>query len=268
MKIKLTLEYDGTPFCGFQYQPGLRTIQGEIEQALSVYSAAVAKKAGKTAAPIKVTASGRTDAGVHARGQVVSFDWPDDLSFTDYEFLSAMNGITPPQIAALGVEKKENAFDARRSPHVKCYCYYLLLRRGSMALHHDRAWRVNPLPAIPAMLEAARHFSGTHDFSSFRAVDCPAKTTVRTIHVSQFSRPAADVLVYTIHGTGFLKQMVRTIVGTLVEVGRGNLAPADIPRIIAARDRSAAGATAPACGLVLEWVRYSTPEISMLSTVL
>src|SRR5262249_41174768 len=149
----------------------------------------------------------------------------------------------------------DESFDARFSPHLKCYSYRLLLRPGREGLLHNRAWAAGRGLNISEMIRAARYFCGKHDFQSFRATDCTASSTERTILVSEMSRTGEEELVYVIHGSGFLKQMVRIIVGTLVEIGSEGRSAEEVPKILAARDRSLAGQTAPARGLTLEWVR-------------
>lgn len=258
MKVKLTLEYDGAEFSGWQYQPGIATVQGELEKALRCYLQSLAKQQGAELSSVpRITGSGRTDAGVHARGQVASFAWPAGITFDGFRLVGALNGISPPGLCVLAAAEEGDLFDARRSAHTKCYSYQLLLRTAGDGLYRGRAWPVGKSLDIPQMIAAAAYFQGDHDFSSFRAADCDAQSTVRTVVLSQLTRGAEDSLVYTIQGKGFLKQMVRTIAGTLVEVGRGRLEAGQIPEIIAARDRNRAGPTAPACGLFLEWVKYS-----------
>lgn len=257
MKLKLTLEYAGDGFCGWQRQEKQKSVQGELERSLSLFLNSLARAEGLSPCDTPhVCGSGRTDSGVHARGQVASFLWPSQLPYDAPRVLSALNGISSPQLSVLKIEEKDDSFDARATPHDKCYSYYLLLRSSSDALWRGRAWRLKPRLRIPDMIRAASFYRGTHDFSSFRASDCSANTTVRTISLSEFTRLDADSFVFTVCGTGFLKQMIRIMLGTLVDVGLGKRTPEDIQEVIAARDRSKAGITAPAQGLVLEWVRY------------
>ena len=250
----MTLSYDGTDFCGWQSQPEGRSVQDTLEESLRVFLNSESKS--EITERISITASGRTDAGVHAKAQVVSFNWPESLTFDAYKFIHSLNGITPNDIAVSSAELLSEKFDARRSAHRKCYRYNLYLSRGRIAMLERFSTHVFHELDLPKMIEAATLFRGTQDFSSFRAADCAAETTVRTIESSEFSRLDQYCLVYSIQGKGFLKQMVRNIVGTLVEVGRGNISLEDLQKIFAAKDRTTAGPTAPAKGLCLEWVRY------------
>jgi len=258
MKIKLVLEYSGEGFSGWQRQQDQRTIQGEIESAIRIFIRSQRKILGlaETEQFPDVTGSGRTDAGVHALGQVASFVWPEELPADCYRMYSALNGILPPEIVVKEITPQPDAFDARFSRHVKRYSYHLLLRSVGTGFYRERAWCVGQLD-IARMAEAARVLVGQHDFSSFRAIDCAATSTERTILVSEISRVSAEEVIYVAHGKGFLKQMIRIIVGTLTEIGAGRLTVADLQRILAAKDRSLAGPTAPARGLVLDWVRYT-----------
>jgi len=259
VKVRLTLEYWGPGFSGWQYQPGLKTVQGELEEAIFLFVNSKFKKMGLSPLPsaINITSSGRTDAGVHARRQVVSFDWPKALPFDAGKLRAALNGITSRDMVIHEVQVCPEDFDARHSPHIKCYCYTLLLRRNSICLDRQRAWRPQGVHLISSMIEASKLFVGEHDFSGFRAGDCSAKSTVRTILQSELVALDSEKFVYIAVGKGFLKQMIRTMVGTLVEVGKGRLAPADVAAILKSGDRVKAGPTAPAHGLELRWVRYT-----------
>lgn len=256
MKVKLTLEYNGLAFCGFQTQDNLLTVQGELERALTLYLGSISKRSSvEIPGRITVTGSGRTDAGVHAKGQVVSFHWPETLAFNAKRLVEALNGITTRALVIRHAQEATESFDARLSPHVKCYCYSLLLRNTS-GFYEGRCWPVGEQLDIRTMIAAAKHLVGQHDFSSFRARDCTAQSTVRTLLLSELFRSSRDRLQYTVYGKGFLKQMIRIIVGTLVEIGRGRMTIKDFEGLLLAGDRSRAGPTAPAKGLVLEWVKY------------
>ncbi|MCB0325391.1 MAG: tRNA pseudouridine(38-40) synthase TruA [Bdellovibrionales bacterium] len=261
MKVRLILEYDGSFFSGWQSQANAHTVQSELGRSLEVYLHSLAKREGIALETLpKLTASGRTDAGVHALGQVVSFEWPAELPFDRSRCCAALNGISSRGLGVLAAEECSDTFDARFSAHTKRYFYRILLRsHGGQGLYHGRVWHLDRRLDVAAMAAAAKHFRGTHDFSAFRAADCTAKTTVRTLEQSQLARVDRNELRYFVQGTGFLKQMVRIIVGTLVEVGLGRLSAAEIPGVIASLERSSAGETAPACGLYLEWVRYTEP---------
>lgn len=259
MKLKLIVEYDGSSFCGWQWQEGLKTVQEELEKSFNVLIHSAARKRElELDFSATLTASGRTDSGVHARGQVVSLDVPDNLELDLFRMKAAINGICDSAISVLSIEEMPDNFDARFSPHRKQYSYYFLLRHGNPALGQGRAWRLADSLDVKAMIEAAKYFVGQYDFTTFSAGDCESKTKERTIYLSELSRLDHNSLVYTVQGRGFLKQMVRIIVGTLVDVGKGKLMPEDIPKIIAAKERKLAGETAPAQGLYLDWVRYNT----------
>lgn len=259
--IRLTLEYCGTGFSGWQRQDNaeLRTIQGEVERALQIYFAGLWKTLRRGAelpfGVVDITGSGRTDAGVHAMGQVASFRWPEELPSDLYRLKGALNGILPKEIVVRSVEQAAEDFDARHTPHEKCYCYRLLLRTEPGGMYRDRAWAVGNLD-IPAMIRAARVLIGQHDFAAFRAADCTAKHTVRTLLRSEVVRASTDELHYLAHGKGFLKQMIRIIVGTLVEIGNGRRSEHEMQQILESRKRELAGQTAPAHGLTMEWVKY------------
>jgi len=242
-RFKLVLEYEGTAYHGWQVQPGLPTIQGILQEAL-------AQIAG---APVQVTGAGRTDAGVHALGQVGSF--AADLRLDPLTLRRALNANLPPDIVACRVEEAPPEFDARRSARSKTY-RYTLLRRDYPSPHLARHSLYVPAPLdADAMAEAGRLVIGTHDFSAFRAGTCTAKTPVRTVLEAMW-RPAGDLWHFEITGNAFLQHMVRILVGTFLEVGRGKRAPAEVADILASRDRRRAGKTAPPQGLCLVQVHY------------
>lgn len=257
MKVKLIVEYVGSAFCGWQYQSNVRTVQGELSRALGIYLSSLARQASVSLSEFPIlTASGRTDSGVHANGQVVSFVWPDSLKFNSYEFVNSLNGISDSSLNVVFAGITTDDFDARYTPHIKCYKYHILNRGTPSSLFSDYSWHiVHPLN-VSAMINASKLFLGTHDFSSFRASDCCAKTSIRTLLLSELIRVDNNMLVYSICGKGFLKQMVRIIVGTLVDVGLNKITVDEVRNIMSACSRSLAGDTAPAKGLCLEWVRY------------
>ena len=239
----------------------VRTVEGELVAALATILRAQAKKDGIELAEIPtIQGSGRTDSGVHARGQVASFRWPDVLAFDAERLRASLNALTPREMTIRAVEEAPDEFDARFTPHQKCYSYLFLLRTAGSGIYQGRAWRVAPAIDVAKMISAARQIVGTHDFESFRARDCGAQTTERTILSSQLTRLSDEELLYTVVGRGFLKQMIRIICGTLYDIGRGVKAADSIPAILAARSREAAGQTAPPDGLTLEWIKYRMPE--------
>lgn len=251
---KLTLSYDGTDFAGWQVQPRERTVQGSLEQALS-------RIAGR---PVKADGSGRTDAGVHAIAQVASCRLA--IPIPPHGLLKALNRLLPASIRVTAAEKAPPGFHARRSAIAKTYEYRL--HRGAVCSPFEARyvhWHPYPLDE-DAMVAAARHLRGERDFRSLvSASRGTPESTVRTIHSSALSR-GERLLVYRVRGSGFLYRMVRNIVGTLIEVGRGNLRPGDLEDVLAACDRRAAGPTAPARGLFLSEVEYPAPRTKGISS--
>jgi tRNA pseudouridine38-40 synthase len=251
--IKLTLAYDGSEFHGWQMQPGVPTIQG-----------ALADVAGKIMQDkIHIHGASRTDAGVHALGQVANFRTHSPLSAA--EFLRAFNALLPSSIRVVAAEEVGPDFHARWQSLAKTYHYRIF--RGRVVLPFD--WRYvfhYPWPLDEeAMAEAARLFEGEHDFTSFAASsgseeDDRDRNIVRVVFCSELRRqPGKDEIVYAVRGRSFLRYMVRKIVGTLIEVGKGKLAPSDIPRIFELRDRSRSGPTVPPEGLYLVSLEYPEP---------
>ncbi|MGQ9496839.1 MAG: tRNA pseudouridine(38-40) synthase TruA [Desulfotomaculales bacterium] len=242
--IKVVLAYDGTRYCGFQKQPGgLPTVQGVLEESL-------ARLAGTE---IRVTAAGRTDAGVHARGQVVNF-FIDRTIPTD-RVVPALNGLLPHDIAALAAEEVPPGFHARKSARAKTYVYTVYNAPVRHPLYRLYALHVDRPLDLGAMQAAAIHFVGTHDFSSFQNSGRPVVSAVRHLYEGRVERDGPFVK-FTFCADGFLYQMVRIMVGTLLEVGLGRLQPDAVGTILAARDRAQAGPTAPPHGLCLEHVEY------------
>jgi tRNA pseudouridine38-40 synthase len=242
-RLKLVLEYDGTAYHGWQVQPGLDTVQGRLEAALS-------RLAGS---PVQVMGAGRTDAGVHALGQVASCS--ADIRLDDRSLRRALNAILPMDIVVAEVAAAPDEFDARRSARSKTYRYTLLRRAYPSALEGRYCLYVPYAVDLAAMDDAAQCLVGTHDFSAFRAGTCAATTPVRTLRRAAW-RAEGDLWRFEVEGNAFLQHMVRIIVGTLLEVGRGKRRPADMPAILASRDRRRAGKTAPPHGLCLVAVAY------------
>ena len=241
-RYRLLLEYDGAGFAGWQYQPGNRTVQGEIEKAIAVF----AKET------VRVTGAGRTDAGVHALGQVASFDLARPLGLPSA--FGSFNGILPRDLRVLSIAEAPG-FDARRSATGKTYRYRVLNRPAPPAvqrgfvLHHP--WRLDAV----AMARAAAAFEGTHDFSAFRASDCESGHAVRRVHSCRVTRDG-DMVVMEVTATAFVKNMVRVMAGTLIEIGNGRRPESAAAAALASKDRGDAGATAPAHGLFLVQVCY------------
>ena len=242
--IKLTLAYDGGGFLGWQRQARMPTLQQTLEEAL-------ARLCGHEVA---VHASGRTDAGVHARGQVASFR--TSSSRTLAELVRGSNAILPFSMAVLSAEEAEPDFNARFSCKGKTYVYDFLASKVRDPLQAGRVWFVGPNLDWEAVSAALPHLIGEMDFSAFRSVGTESKSAVRTITEAALDRPEADLRRLTLTGTGFLRHMVRSIAGTLWLVGRRKLAPDDLKAIIASKNRSMAGPVAPPQGLRLERVYY------------
>ncbi len=241
-RVKAILSYDGTHFSGFQKQPNARTVQGEIERALQH----IHKEA------VKVYASGRTDASVHAIGQVIHFDTP--LSIPPERWPKAMNSHLPGDVYVHDVTFVPSNFHARFDAVEKEYRYRILRGEGDVFRRHYTYQCPHPLN-IAEMKRAARYFIGTHDFTSFCAANTEVEDMVRTVTVATFEEHD-DELVFICRGNGFLYNMVRIMVGTLLEVGQGKRKAEDIPDMIAGKDRSLAGKTAPGRGLYLWHVQY------------
>ncbi|MBM4383611.1 MAG: tRNA pseudouridine(38-40) synthase TruA [Deltaproteobacteria bacterium] len=246
--FKLTLEYDGRGFAGWQSQREReRTVQGELLRALAEIAPP----------PIRLMGAGRTDAGVHAEGQVASVTLETRL---DGETLRrALNAKLPEDIAVLAAEPRPDAFDARRDAIAKRYRYQLWNAELPSPLRAARFWHVREPLDLAALRAGAARLVGTHDFTSFRGAGSAVRTSTRTLtRVDVWAEGGGVMLGF--EGEGFLRHMVRIAVGTLVEVGLGRRPAAWMAEVLAARDRAAAGRTAPACGLTLEWVRYPGDE--------
>jgi tRNA pseudouridine38-40 synthase len=241
--LKLILEYEGTAYHGWQVQPGLPTVQGALEASLG-------RIAG---APVHVTGASRTDAGVHARGQVANFR--SGIRLDPPRLRRALNHLLPPDIVVREVVDVPADFDARRAACGKSYHYRIL--RGEVPSAFERNLALHWPAALDgeAMREAARWLVGEHDFTSFRASHCTAPSPVKTVRAIEVVEAGPRVEV-RITADAFLQHMVRIIVGTLLEVGRGRLSPKDVERILAARDRRAASKTIAARGLWLMAVEY------------
>lgn len=244
-RLKATISYDGTLFSGYQVQPGERTVQLELEKVLSVMHKG--EKVG-------VTASGRTDAKVHARGQVIHFDTP--LAIPPEKYMKALNVQLPRDIRVLAVEEVSDNFHARYSVSGKRYRYIWSCETIQSPFRRFYTVETNGVkPNVEAMREAAQWIIGTHDFSCFCAANTSVVDKVRTVHALEFEWHGKE-LHMTIEGNGFLYNMVRIIAGTLWEVGIGKRQASDLVGIIASQNRANAGKTAPPHGLYLEKVFY------------
>ena len=243
-RYKLTVEYDGRPFSGWQIQADQLTVQGLLTAAVEALSG------DKTL----VQGAGRTDAGVHARAQVAHADltkeWDTDT------IRDALNAhLRPHPIAILAAERAADDFNARTSAIRRHYLYRIVNRRADLTLEAGRAWRVpRPLDAA-AMHKAAQRLIGKHDFTTFRSTECQAKSPVKTLDILKVERSGEDVYVTSV-ARSFLHNQVRSMVGSLVPVGEGKWSPDDLAKALEARDRAACGPVAPPDGLYLMNVEY------------
>ncbi|WP_412988437.1 tRNA pseudouridine(38-40) synthase TruA [Pediococcus siamensis] len=247
-RYKITIAYDGTNFAGFQKQPHQRTVEGVLERAVNK----IAKEPAKL---IKVYGSGRTDAGVHALGQVVHFDIPFNLA--NNAMLHALNSILPLDVEVLAVQQVSEAFHARYGTKGKRYCYRLALGEfvDPFKRHYTGHWKF-PLD-ITAIQTALPDLLGKHDFTTFCASGGHTKTNIREIYEATATYNAQEnEVVFEFYGSGFLYNMVRIMVAVLIEIGSGKRPVHDISRLIAAKDRNEARQTAPASGLYLKKVYY------------
>jgi tRNA pseudouridine38-40 synthase len=243
-RYKLIVEYDGAPFCGWQTQADQITVQGVLTTALEALSGE------KTL----VQGAGRTDAGVHARGQVAHVDFAKDWDAdTVRDGLNAH--LRPRPVAVLAAERMADDFNARMSAVKRHYLYRIVNRRPDLTFDLKYAWRVaRPLNA-KAMHEAAQRLVGNHDFTTFRSTECQANSPVKTLDQLDVVRDAEDIIVTT-SARSFLHNQVRSMVGSLVMVGAGNWSADDLSQALAARDRAACGQVAPPDGLYLMKVDY------------
>jgi tRNA pseudouridine38-40 synthase len=241
--IKLTIEYDGTNYVGWQYQPNGVSVQQVMEEAL----ATILKES------VRINSSGRTDSGVHARGMVASFR--TDKLIPLKAFSDGLNSILPTDIAVREAAEMSPDFHPRIDALGKHYRYTILNSARRSPLKRFMSWQVRGELDMEAMRKAASHFVGEKDFAAFRAAKCCAKTTVRRIDsIEIYSKN--DFIIFDVRGNGFLRNMVRIIVGTLVEVGRGGMSPDGMPALFEGCGREKSGVTAPPQGLCLMEVFY------------
>jgi tRNA pseudouridine38-40 synthase len=244
--LSLTLAYEGTDFAGWQRQPGARTVQAVVEEALG----AIEER------PVTLVAAGRTDAGVHAQGQVASVDVENQLP--PRVLIRALNVRLPEDVRVTAVAEERPGFDARRDARAKVYQYTIALGADPGPFVRRLVWHVPQPLDVSAMRRAAEALAGEHDFAAFQASGGDVRTSVRRLLTSRLvdEGGAPRYLRYHVAGTGFLRHMVRNIVGTLVDIGKGRWPPEEMAAILASRARHRAGATAPAHGLVLVRVIY------------
>ena len=241
--IKLTISYDGTSYAGWQYQPNGLSVQQVMEEAL-------AKILGLQ---VRLCSSGRTDAGVHAERMVAVFRTDREIPLS--AFSDGLNSLLPPDIAVRAAEEAPQEFDPRRDAKGKHYRYTILNTPRRSPLCRLYTWHLRGDLDLEAMREAARQMTGEKDFAAFRTSGCAARTTIRNVYSVEVIREGEFVLI-DVKGSGFLRNMVRIMVGTLVEVGRGKIRPAAITALFNGKNGATAGMTAPAHGLCLVEVYY------------
>lgn len=241
--IKLTLEYDGTKFNGWQKQAEQRTVEGELEKAIR----------RTTGEEIKLIASGRTDRGVHAYGQVANF--LTDSTIPGNRFVYAINDRLPDDISVKLSEEVNRGFHSRFSAHRKTYRYVILNEDIRSPIYRNHAYQVKHELDFKSMKKAIHHFVGRQDYSSFVTYRSNKEKNIRTVYDTRLEKKG-NFIEFEIEGNGFLHNMVRIIAGTLVEIGHGRRSPESIPELIKYKDRNKAGHTAPAEGLYLLKVFY------------
>lgn len=249
-RYKITLEYDGGPFVGWQMQANGPSIQGAVTDAIEAMCAE----------RVQVTGAGRTDAGVHALGQVAHFDLA-----RDWECDKIRDGLNfhlkPAPIAVLAAEVAGDGFNARFDATERVYRYRIVNRRAALALDRGRAWLVHQPLDADAMHAAAQALVGRHDFTTFRAAQCQAKSPVRTLDELTVNRYGEEIEIGA-RARSFLHHQIRSITGTLKKVGEGAWAPGDVAKALEARDRAACGPVAPPDGLYFVRVTYGAPQPS------
>lgn len=251
MKMKATVAYNGSGFHGFAVNRDVRTVAGDLEAALNTIFGQ----------PITITCAGRTDKGVHGRGQVISFDVPDDSTVTPHRIEQSLNGLCKPAIVVREVTIVDDGFDARFSAQWRQYRYHVLASPHRDPVRSHSSWHVPVELNLVDMNRAAVHLLGEHDFTSFckrvKVADGePEKSMVRRVLEAEWSNGHDDLLEFWVKSTAFCHQMVRSFVGTLVDVGVGKFHPDEIPAMLAAEDRKAAGRVAPPEGLTFWQVEY------------
>jgi tRNA pseudouridine38-40 synthase len=261
-RYKLTIAYRGTRYHGWQSQPAMETYKGEAPpagQGIPTIQEAVARAVESVVRhPVTLVGSSRTDAGVHAKGQLAHFD-TDQVQIPAEGLRKAVNHRLPFDIILRSIQPVPATFDAVFSTTRKRYQFLIWHAPERPVFFSDLAWHRWQGLDVPAIEAAAVHFVGRLDFASFARPGHGKESTVRTVHACDVSYRAPK-LVIGVEGSGFLWNMVRIMVGTLVEVGLGRFTPDDVPKMIAARDRRAAGATAPPHGLYLQWIKTKDPE--------
>lgn len=245
-RFKLIIEYDGTNYCGFQKQKNLlvKSVEETLENAIF----------SLTNERVKIVASGRTDAGVHALGQVVHFDL--EKKFEAFKMIPALNFyLKNEEISIIDAAQVDENFHARLSTKMRTYRYIIINRHSNLTLDKNRAYLVVPKLDIEAMRAASSFLIGLHDFTSFRDAECQAKSPIRSLKSITISAKD-DRIFIDVCAKSFLHHMVRNIVGTLIWAGKGNIKPEKVGEILKAKDRSKSGPNAPACGLYFVKCEY------------
>jgi len=242
--IRLLIEYEGTRYHGWQVQPNGLTVQEVVEKA-------IARITGQS---VRLLAAGRTDAGVHALGQVAGFRLKGEIDLDRLH--RGINALTPRDVSILAAEEAPARFSAKSWAKSKRYTYLILNRPEPPAVLRRFCWHVKHPLALGPMRKATERLVGTHDFSAFRSSDCSSTRPVQDMIRAGIRSNRGGMIALDFEATGFLKHMVRAIVGTLVEVGLGKRAPEDLGAVLESRDRGSAGPTAPPQGLFLVSVRY------------
>lgn len=251
-RYAIIIEYDGTPFCGWQRQPDQPSVQQTLEEAITRFCGEA----------VTLQAAGRTDSGVHARGQVAHFDLQKD--WDPYRIEQALNHhLKPAPVTIVAAQKVEAGFEARFSAIARHYEYRILNRRARPALEVNKVWQVARPLDVNAMQHAARFAIGEHDFTTFRAAQCQAKSPLKTLDRLDVVRDGDHVVVYA-QARSFLHHQVRSLVGSLKLVGEGKWGPCDFKDALEARDRARCGAMAPSAGLYL--VRAVYPHTMLASS--
>ena len=246
-RFKLTLEYDGAPFVGWQRQENGFSVQEALEGAILAMTRESPTAHG----------AGRTDAGVHATGQVAHVDLSRD--WTPFRLAEGLNAhLAPNPVAVLRAERVADDFDARRSASGRVYLYKIVNRRAPLTLDRGRAWAVRQKLDVEAMRAGARALIGRHDFTTFRDSQCQATSPIRTLDRLDVARQG-DAILFEVAARSFLHRQVRSMVGSLVDVGAGRWTPRDVKSALEATDRGRCGQVAPACGLFLARVDYGAP---------
>lgn len=250
-RYKLTLEYHGAGYVGWQRQQDGRSVQQAVEEAIRRLDPGFGT----------LTGAGRTDAGVHATGQVAHGDLAKE--WRPFDLMQAVNHhLKRERIAVLSAERVAEDFHARFDARRRYYRYRIVQRRAPLAIEDGLAWRIAYALDTGAMRAAAAHLAGHHDFTTFRSSQCQAASPVKTLDSIEIAREGAHIEV-TLHARSFLHNQVRSIVGTLERVGKGNWPPERVREALEARDRAACGPVAPACGLYLERVEYEETDVSL-----